>query len=739
MAKRKIKVPKVVNGLETMVEIEVDDNAGPDWGDRSKMRLLNHHIPRVDGPEKVTGAAKYSHDIRLPGMVYGRILASPYAAAKITRLDASGVEKMPGVAAVITYPDKTLRYQGDPVAAVAARTPELAEDAIRAIKVTYEPLPHVVDADIAMTDASPQVHQGTPNIQPAEKRGDKAAVEALFAQCDAVAEGEFRTPFQHHSCLETHGVVVDYRGGDTATVYASTQGTHTIPGDAAHELGIPEANVVSIVHHMGGGFGSKFGLDLPGSVACKLALKAKRPVHLLLTREDEFLMAGNRSASLVRAKLGATKDGKLLAISAEQHKLGGLGDGSQRGLPYIYHVEHVYRTMDSVHTNIDSSRAFRGPGSPQASFPMECLMDDVAYKLDMDPIELRKRNIPDPAWGRQMDIAAKEAGWATGRNKQPGLGQTGIKKRGMGVGLAEWGGGGGPACKVTVKIASDGGVDVLSGSQDLGTGTRTYTAAIVAEEFGLPMAAVRPHIGDSRLGSANASGGSTTTPSLAPAVKLAAFNARIALFARIAPALGAKPEDLSAHEGSIITTGGKTVSWKQACAALGTQGITAEGEWKPGLSSGGAHGVHLAEVEVDTETGKVQVLRLIGVQDCGLPLNRLAIESQLNGGLIQAMGYGLYEGKVTDQETGLMLNANFEEYKLPGALEMPEFTSIIEDDPRGVIGMAEPGTIPTAGALANAIYNACGVRIRTLPITPDKVLNGLTALQQTSMKQKGAA
>jgi xanthine dehydrogenase YagR molybdenum-binding subunit len=728
MAKRKMKVPKVVNGLETMVEIEVDDNAGPDWGDRTKMRLLNHHIPRVDGPDKVTGAAKYTHDIRLPNMVYGRVLASPYAKAKVTSLDASEAEKMPGVAAVLTYPNKTLLYQGDPVAAVAARTPEIAEDAIRAIRVTYDPLPHVVDADLAMKPNAPQVHNDTSNIQSAETRGDKDAVEALFAQCAAVVEGEFRTPFQHHSCLETHGVVVDYNGGDSATVYASTQGTQTIPGDAARELGIPEANVVSIVHHMGGGFGSKFGIDLPGSIACKLALKAKRPVHLLLTREDEFLMAGNRSASLVRAKLGATSDGKLLAISAEQHKLGGLGDGSQRGLPYIYHVEHVYRTMDSVHTNIDSSRAFRGPGSPQASFPMESLMDDVAYKLDMDPIEVRKRNIPDPAWGRQMDIAAEKAGWATGRNKQPGLGQTGIKKRGMGLGLAEWGGGGGPACKVTVKIASDGGVDVSSGTQDLGTGTRTYTAAIVAEEFGLPMSAVRPHIGDSRLGSANASGGSTTAPSLAPAVKIAAYNARLAMFARIAPGLGAKPEELTAQDGKITTASGKSVSWKQACAALGTQGITAEGEWKPGLSSGGAHGVHLAEVEVDTETGKVQVLKLIGVQDCGLPLNRLTIESQLNGGLIQAMGYGLYEGKVTDRETGLMLNANFEEYKLPGALEMPEFVTVIEDDPRGVIGMAEPGTIPTAGALANAIYNACGVRIRTLPITPDKVLNGLIAL-----------
>ncbi|MBV9850689.1 MAG: xanthine dehydrogenase family protein molybdopterin-binding subunit [Armatimonadetes bacterium] len=729
MAKRKIKVPKVVNGMEQMVEIEVDDAAGPQWGDRSQMRLLNHHLPRVDGPDKVTGAAKYTHDIRLPGMLYGRILPSPHPKARVASLDARAAEAIPGVAAVLTFPNKTLMYQGDPVAAVAARTPELAEDAIRAIKVQYEPLPFVVDADEAMKPGAPQAHNNGPNVRPDESRGDADAVNALFAQCAAVAEGEYRTQFQHHACLETHGVVVDYRGGDTATVYSSTQGTFSVPGDAAQELGLDESKVTCIVHHMGGGFGSKFGLDLPGAMACRLAKKVNKPVHLMLTREDEFLMAGNRSASITRMKVGADKDGKLLALTAEQHRLGGLGDGSQRGQPYIYHAEHVHRTVDSVYTNIDSSRAFRGPGCPQASFPMESLLDELAAKLDLDPIEIRKRNTGDPFYARQMDIGAQKIGWAQGRNKQPGAGQSGMKKRGMGLGLAQWGGGGGPACQVTVKIAPDGGVDVSVGTQDLGTGTRTYTAAIVAEEFGLPLAAVRPHIGDSRLGNANASGGSTTAPSLAPAVKDAAYNARMALFARVAPALGAKPEDLMAQDGKVMAANGKALTWKQACAALGTQGVTAQGEWKPGLSDGGVHGVHLAEVEVDTETGKVQVLKLVGVQDCGLPLNRSGIESQLNGGLIQGMGYGLYEGKVTDRETGLMLNPNMEEYKLPGALEMPEFIPVIDDaDTRGVIGMAEPGTIPTAGALANAIYNACGVRVRSLPITPDKILNGLAEL-----------
>ncbi|MDQ2688318.1 MAG: xanthine dehydrogenase family protein molybdopterin-binding subunit, partial [Armatimonadota bacterium] len=594
----------------------------------------------------------------------------------------------------------------------------------------YDVLPHVVDADAAIKPDAPKVYDDG-NVKSDETRGDKDAVEALLKTCAAVAEGEFRTPHQQHCCLETHGVVVDYRGGDTATVYASTQGTFTIPGDAAHELGLDGSKVTSIVHHMGGGFGSKFGLGIAGSIACQLSKKIKRPVHLMLTRADEHLMAGNRSASWQKVRLGADKDGKLVAIAAEQHRLGGLGDGSQRGQPYIYHVDHVYRTMDSIHTNIDSSCAFRGPGSPQASFPMESLMDDLAAQLDIDPIEIRKRNNDDAIYHRQMDLAAEKAGWAQGRNKKPGQGQDGVKKRGMGLGLAQWGGGGGPSCKVEVKIASDGNVDVSCGTQDLGTGTRTYTAAIVAEEFGLPMSAVRPHIGDSRLGNANSSGGSTTAASLAPAVKDAAFNAKAILFARLAPGMGAKPEELTAKGGKITAKGGKSVSWKQACAALGTQPVTAQGQWQQGLSDNGAHGVHLVDVEVDTETGKVQVLRAICVQDCGLPLNRLTVESQLNGGLIQGMGYGLYEGRVTDRDTGLMLNPNLEGYKVPGTLEMPEFIPIIDDaDTRGVIGMAEPGTIPTAGAIANAVYNACGVRIRTLPLTPDKILDGLAALKQ---------
>jgi xanthine dehydrogenase YagR molybdenum-binding subunit len=738
--KKKIKVPKVVNGVDTLVEIEVDDTGGPSWGPRDAHTLLNHPLRRLDGPEKVSGRAKYSYDVRVPGMLYGRILRSPYPHAEMVSVDTSAAEKMPGVKAVLSFADrKTLKYEGDPVAAVAAVTPEIADDAIRAIKVVYKKLPHVVTAEEAIKPDAPQVFEGKNavelkgNVRPGGQQGNKAEAEAALKACDAIVEKEFHISMQHHACLETHGVVVDYRGGDTATVYASTQGTFTIPGEAAQELGLKNQQAVTaIVEYMGGGFGSKFGLDLPGSVACQLSKKAQAPVKLMLTRTDEFLMAGNRSGAWQKVRAGANKDGKLVAFLAEQYRLGGLDEGSQAGLPYIYKAEKVYREMAALHTNQDGSRAFRAPGHPQASFPMESVMDDLAYAIGMDPVEFRKKNTPDPAYHRQLDAGAKAIGWEN-RPKTPGGGPSygpyNSLRRGMGCACATWGGGGHPECQVDVFVTQDGAVAVQVGTQDLGTGTRTYTAAIVAEEFGLPLEAVETRIGHSTYGQANASGGSTTVASLAPAVKNAAYNAKMQLFAKVAPALGAQPEDLIAHSGKIYSTHApdKALTWKQACATLGMAGLSARGEWSANLCGNGVHGAQFAEVEVDTDTGQVRVLKMVGVQDCGLCLNRAATESQINGGMIQALGYALFEQTVVDAETGNMLNANLEEYKLPGCFEMPELIPIIDDgDTREVvIGMAEPAIIPGASAIANAVYNACGVRITSLPITPDKVLDGL--------------
>jgi xanthine dehydrogenase YagR molybdenum-binding subunit len=731
--KKKVKVPRVVNGVEQMVEIEVDGEGGAEWGPNDKHTLLNHRLTRVDAPVKVSGAAKYTHDRRVPGMLYARVVRSPHARARVVRVDASAAKQIPGVRATVSLADedtagaRDVLFMGQPVAAVAGVTPEIAEDAARAVRVEYEVLPHAVRPEDAMKEGAPKV---TPdpketNVVERNKRGDAAKVAAAFEKCDAVVEAEYRTPKLHHSCLETHGHVVDYRGGDTAIVYASTQGTFTIPGDAAPELGLKESAVTAIVEHMGGGFGSKFGIGIEGALACRLSKQAKAPVHLLLTRKDEFLLAGNRSGSWQKLKAGASRDGTLLALQATQYQLGGLGPGSQAGQPYIYTVAESYREVYSVHTNEDASRAMRAPGHPQANFAMESLMDELAYKLGMDPVEFRKKNLKDAVYHRQLDRGAREIGWER-RNKTPG-GGAGPLKRGMGCAIGTWGGGGNDQCKVDVGVARDGSVTVAVGSQDLGTGTRTFTRAIVAEELGLGMNDVVERIGDSRLGSANSSGGSTTSASLSPSVKDAAVKARLAVAEKVALLLGgAKPEEVKFSNGQV-SAGGKSITWKQACAALPSAGVTAHGVWQQNLQSRGVHGAVFAEVEVDVETGHVRVAKMVQVQDVGLPLNRLAIESQINGGMIQSLGMVLYEGRVMDAALGVQVNPGFGDYKIPGALEIPEMVPLIDDeDPRqAVIGVGEAAIIPSVGALANAVFNACGVRVRETPITPDKILMGL--------------
>lgn len=731
--KKKIKVTKDVNGVPMVVEIEVDDTGDATWGPRAAHTILNHNIERVDGPAKVTGAAKYTYDVRVPGMLHGRILMSPHASAEIVSIDTSAAERMDGVKAVAKLANKEVKYEGDPVAAVAAISPEIAEDALRAIKVTYKKRPHVVTYQQATRPGAPAVYQNAPdNIRRQGKQGDRAKAEAAMAQADVTVEHEFVIGMQHHVCLETHGVMVDYHGGDGATVYASTQGTFTIPADAARALGLKVEKITAIVEYMGGGFGSKFGIDVPGQIACTLSKQAKAPVRLMLTRPQEFLASGNRNGALQRVKTGATKDGKLVAMIAEQYDLGGLGQGGLAALPYIYTVRNVYQESNSLHTNQDSSRAMRGPGHPQTSFAMESIVDDLAAKIGMDPIEFRKQNTDNPFYHRQLDMGAKELGWER-RPKTPGggtaYGPYKSLKRGMGCGCATWGGGGHPECQVDVFIKTDGSIAVQVGTQDLGTGSRTYTAGIVAEEFGLPVSAIETRIGSSKYGQANASGGSTTTASLAPAVKVAAMNAKTQLFAAVAPMLGAKPDELSAAGGRIFVTKdpNKALVWKQACATLGTSGISARGEWTSSLAGNGVHGVQMAEVEVDTETGHVRVIKMVGVQDCGLPLNRKAIQSQLNGGMIQGLGYALTEEHWVDGATGNMLNTSMDEYKVPGTMEIPEMVSLIDDgDTREVvIGMAEPAAIPGASAIANAVFNACGARITSLPITPDKVLMAL--------------
>jgi len=744
--KKWIRVSKVVAGVESEEWVEVDDDeeGGEEdelaWPPRGEMHVLNRDLPRVDGPDKVTGRARYTHDVRLPGMLYARLLLCPHPTAKF-ELDLEPARAVPGVKEVRLVTEEETLYLGQPIAAVAATTPEAADDGVRAIRARFEPKPFAVTHEQALAEnAAPVGKNG--NVRADQTKGDLEAVESALAECDAVVEATYRLPVQHHACLETHGVVVDYSGGDQATVYASTQGTFSVHGEVPKLLGLPAGAVTTVVQHMGGGFGGKFGPDLAGRVACELARDLKTPIHLMLTREAEFLTAGNRSGCVQTLKGGAKKDGTLAALSARVDRLGGIGGGSHGGLPYVYAPRVSFLESRAVHTHTDGSRAFRAPGHPQASFAMESLLDELAYALGIDLLAIRKKNLPSgkdgDVWSRQLDLCAQLVGWDEHPHKSAPDASDAPLKTGIGFGISTWGGGGRAECQVEVRIARDGAVTALSGTQDLGTGTRTLVAAIVAEEFGLALDDVVAQIGRSSYGQANGSGGSTTAASLAPAVKDAAHNARAAFFEHLAGALGTKRERLACERGEILERSdssgagdGRRWSWEEACATLPPSGLSARGEWKSQLASRGTHGAQAAKVTVDTLTGEIRVVQMVCVQDCGLALNRLATRSQINGGMVQALSYGLLEERVIDPELGLVLNANFEDYKIAGCQEIPEMIAVIDEkDDRAVIGVGEPPVIPGHGAIANAIHNACGVRLREMPLTSDKLLTGLVALRE---------
>ena len=700
------------------------------WGEAHESRLIGKRIPRLSGADKVTGKAKYTFDINRPGMLYGCILRSPVAHATITAIDLSEAEALPGVKAAIPLiePGKRARYQGQEIAAVAAITDDIAKDAARLIQFDYEELPFVVDVDEAMSEDAPQIrddwlrNQSQPSI---EERGN---VETGFAEAVVEVETTYSAPVQTHVCLEPHGHVAEW-DGDSLTVWASTQAVFGTRRDFAQHFKIPEDKVRIITEHMGGGFGSKFGPGVEGRAAAKLARKAGAPVKLMLARKDEHLVAGNRPSMTQRVRAGATKDGRLIAYDLRGYGTGGISGGAGFTGPYVYSVPNVRSEKFAVAINAGNERAMRAPGHPQGAFGMDSLMDELAEKLGMNPLEFRRINdTGETSKVRQAEytLGAQEIGWHR-RNKVPGAGKS-VKKRGIGMGSGLWGGGGHAGTQARVTIHADGTVEAVTGTQDIGTGIRTVIAIIVAEELGLQPQDISVKIGDSGPGlPSGGSGGSTTTPSVAPVVKTAATAAKQKLFERIAPLLGTQPEDLRAVDGTIYAASDRTksLSWKGAAGHLGMETIAGNGAWHDDLSEPGAAGTQFAEVEVDTETGEVKVIRIVAVQDCGLVMNRLTCESQINGGVIMGLSYALLENRIMDPQTGYMINPNLEDYKVVGAMEVPEIKSIAFDTDRKVTGVGEPATIPTAGAIANAIYNAIGVRIRDLPISPEKILNAL--------------
>ncbi len=747
---RKIKQIIVENGFEREVEVEVPDGPPASWGDLSKLRILGKRNPRPEGKEKVSGQARYASDIVLPGMCYGQFLVSPYASARIRSVDISAAEQMTGVKAVMVMKgaNSQVLYAGDLVAAVAAVTPEIAEDALRAIKVGYEPSPFVVDPQKAMDPAAPRVRPDAGNVQGGGKNENGKPAEA-FGACTVIMENTYEAQTRLHCCLETHGHTVKW-DGPQLTVWSSTQFLTGVRDELAPGAGGAK-NVRVICEHMGGGFGSKFGLGPEGMAAVQLAKKANAPVKFMLTRAVEQVSNFRGPGLRARVKLGADAEGTLLAADISTYNNGGIGGASSPldSGSYIISAKNHVANKQSVLTNTGGTAALRAPGHPQAALIWDMALDELAARLKMDPLAFRKLNHKDPVRVKEWEIGAMVIGWDR-RQQVPGSAR-GVRKRGIGMGSATWGGGGRKSADCTIHIRRDSTVTSYSAVQDLGTGARLYVAAIVAEELGLPLAAVEPKVGDSAYGPGHPSGGSTTTASVAPAVKMSAVNARAQLLLAASKALSVKPDEVEMADGPIFrvkANPARSLTWKQLCATLPAEGMRAKGDWNEGsdLQASGVAGASFAEVEVDTQTGKVTVLKVVGVQDCGLVLNRLQAENQVTGGIVQGIGTALLEDRRMDGVTGRMLNPNFEEYKLCGSFEAgginitmdppyrtlgPEergVVAIVYDNPTGkVSGIGEPAIIGVHAAIANAIFNAIGVHVTVQPATPDRVLAALAA------------
>ena len=711
----------------------------------SDYKYIGKPTPRVDGREVVTGRAKYTQDIKLRGMLIGKILRSPHAAAEVVSIDLAPALAVPGVMAAMKLAEGKVRYAGQQVAAVAAVDERTAENALALIKVEYRTLPYVVDWERARDASAPQVRDGKPNVEElnAYTRGD---VEKGFNEADVVVERTYRTAFEIHNPTETHGSVAEWEG-DHLVVYDSTQNIHGVRDGLARALKVPAANVTVIKKYMGGGFGSKLGLNEHTVVAATLARQAGRPVKVLLSRRDNAVCVGYRPSSLQTYKVGAKKDGTLTALSLLNYASGGTGSGDDVSEPVvdIYRCANCKVQEYTVYTNTGASRATRAPGHTQGALGLEGVMDELAAALDMDPLELRKKNystknlgdtgIPYSTKGldKCYELGAKAIGWER-RNRKPGEG-IGHVRRGIGVATSIWFGAGVPGTLADIVLYPDMSVEVVCGTQDIGCGTRTHMAVVAAETLGLDPKEITIKLGNSDYPWAPLSGGSLTTPSVAPAVRDAALKAVERLKAVAAARLKVAVDDVVMGERKFSSKSApeKSVPFADVYRDLRRE-TPFHGE-RTGFPQDqyafNTFGAHFAEVEVNIETGRVRVLKYAAAHDSGQIINKLTAESQVIGGITQGLSAGLFEERVMDDTTGNPVNPNLRDYKIATSLDIPEIVPIFVDvvDPRinnlGTKGLGEPPRIPSSAAIANAVYNAVGVHVREIPMTPKRVLEAL--------------
>lgn len=736
-----------------------------------ELTVVGKRHPKIDGWERVSGRATYPSDIFLPGMLYAKVLRSPHPHAKVVKIDAAKARALPGVKAVLTAADlgpyswdkspgrshhdmpilvEIARFAGDEIAVVAAVDEDSAQQALDLIKVDYQILPFVIDPEEALKPTAPKVHPGGNLARGKPTVLQRGNIEQGFQEADVVYEGRYYTPMLQHASAEPRVCVARWERGKL-TVWDSTQYTFSTQQGLAFILKIPMSKVRVICDYMGGGFGDKLQVERYSVLASILSMKTGHPVKMELTREENFLAAHHRYASICYLKYGAKKDGTLTAIQAKV--IADLGayahiDGAFgviETMKGVYRCPNVRAEGYNAYTNKPEGGTMRCVGHPQGEFAQEVHMDIMAEKLGMDPVAFREKNYARLADGDQdrkipfssnaMEACIRKGadamGWAQ-RWQKPNA-STGPVKKGLGMAIhACRHGAMVPPSAGMVKLNSDATVNVLVGTADVGASQKTTMAMIAAEELGIPLSAVSVTSADTEVTlDTGSSGGSKQTITAGTAIKLAAADAKKQLFEIAAKELKTGVENVELRSGSFYAKGVEkgmpmTAVLKKAPATITGRGT---GSRPQGVTTH-CFAAHFIEVEVDTLSGKVRVVKVVAAHDAGKVINVLGAENQVDGGTIQGLGFGMTENQVFDQATGLCLNPNLVDYKMFTMKDAPEIQSILIEPldphgPYGAKGLGEPPYSVPAPAIANAIYNAIGVRFTELPINVPSILEGL--------------
>ena len=717
---------------------------------------------RHDGYDKVTGKAKYGADITLPGLLHGKVLRSPHAHARILSIDISRAEAHPEVKAVITAKDladfsdqpigerhgseKILArdkvvYEGQAIAALATASPHTSGELLSLIDVEYEVLEPVIDAENAMKPGAPQLHdeyEGNVASYDQSKLGD---VEKGFKEADVIVEREFRTQTVHQGYIEPHTATAWWAAAEgKLTLWCSSQGHFQIGEATADQLGIPWSSVKVIPMEIGGGFGGKTTIYVE-PLAGLLSMKTGLPVKITMTRTEVLEATGPASGSYMKVKMGATKGGKLTAAQADlRYQAGGFA-GSSVGAASMciftpYDVENLLVDAYDVVDNKPKTAAYRAPGAPGAAFAAETVVDELAKKLGMDPLEfriincakegsLRSNGLANPVIGA---IETNEAAKAHEHWSAPLKGPN----RGRGVATGFWMNGSGPAC-ATANVNYDGTVNLTIGSVDIG-GTRTAAAQQFAEVLGIPAEDVNPQVGDTEsIGYTSMTGGSGAAFKTGWASYEAGQDVKRQMIDRAALLWDVSADDVELVDGVFQHTSDPElrISFKELAGELPSTGgpVVGSANMDP-KGAGSAFCTNIVDVEVDPQTGKVTIQRYTSIQDAGKAIHPSYVEGQMQGGAVQGIGWALNE-EYFMSEAGEMLNSSFLDYRMPTSLDLPMIDTVIVEvanphHPYGVRGVAEVSIVPPMAAIANAIYDAVGVRMDSLPMNPAAVVKAIT-------------